>query len=127
MRHRFDLDALDAYATCPDDPDRSVPNPTKKDAARKVKALAEGSPRGLGLRQLQLEVIAQEVCDSLCDLSGFGLWPTECEQSVIGLYRVPAYIEWSLGARADPGVCLDQASTHQHNPGTLTTLCSSRI
>jgi hypothetical protein len=36
MRHRFDLDALDAYTTCPDDPDRSVPNPAKKDANRKV-------------------------------------------------------------------------------------------
>jgi hypothetical protein len=30
MRHRFDLDALDAYTTIPDDPDRRVPNPAHK-------------------------------------------------------------------------------------------------
>ena len=39
MRHRFDLDGLDAYTTVSDDPDRTVPNPTKKDVNRQVKQL----------------------------------------------------------------------------------------
>jgi hypothetical protein len=39
MRARFGLDALDTYATVADDPDRTVPNPAKKDAARRSKQL----------------------------------------------------------------------------------------
>jgi prepilin-type processing-associated H-X9-DG protein len=39
MRARFDLDALDTYAVVADDPDRSVPNPAKKDAARRIRDL----------------------------------------------------------------------------------------
>ncbi len=39
MRARFDLDALDTYTVVPDDPDRSVPNPAKKDAARRTRDL----------------------------------------------------------------------------------------
>jgi prepilin-type processing-associated H-X9-DG protein len=34
MRARFGLDALDTYAVVADDPNRTVPNPAKKDAAR---------------------------------------------------------------------------------------------
>ena len=37
-RRRFELDGLDSYAKVPDDPERSVPNPAKKEAAKKVKA-----------------------------------------------------------------------------------------
>jgi hypothetical protein len=36
QRHRYALDALDAYTTAPDDPDRSVPNPAKRAAAAQV-------------------------------------------------------------------------------------------
>jgi transposase len=36
MRENFSLDALDSYAKIPDDPTRTVPNPAKKAAARKV-------------------------------------------------------------------------------------------
>jgi len=39
LRQRYDLDALDAYTTVPDDPDRSVPNPAKRDATDRVAAL----------------------------------------------------------------------------------------
>jgi len=39
LRHRFDLDGLDAYTTTPDDPDRAVPNPAKRHANRDVKQL----------------------------------------------------------------------------------------
>jgi Helix-turn-helix domain len=35
-RIHFDLDALDSYASSPDDPNRSVPNPVKKTTAAKV-------------------------------------------------------------------------------------------
>jgi hypothetical protein len=35
-RSRYDLDALDAYTTVPDDPDRSVPNPAKRAAKDRV-------------------------------------------------------------------------------------------
>lgn len=36
MRGRFALDALDTYTAVPDDPDRTVPNPAKNDAARHI-------------------------------------------------------------------------------------------
>lgn len=39
MRARFDLDGLDTYTVVPDDPDRSVPNPAKKDTARRIREL----------------------------------------------------------------------------------------
>jgi hypothetical protein len=39
MRARFALDALDTYTTVADDADRSVPNPAKKDAARRTAEL----------------------------------------------------------------------------------------
>ncbi|MBW3579025.1 MAG: hypothetical protein KY462_15060, partial [Actinobacteria bacterium] len=39
MRARFDLDGLDSYATVADDPDRSVPNPAKRAARRRVHQL----------------------------------------------------------------------------------------
>ncbi|MGH8897389.1 MAG: putative transposase [Egibacteraceae bacterium] len=39
MRHRFDLDGLDAYTTIPDDPNRTVPNPAKSQAHRRLKQL----------------------------------------------------------------------------------------
>jgi transposase len=42
MRHRYDLDALDAYATMPDDPDRTVPNPARRAARRHADELAAG-------------------------------------------------------------------------------------
>jgi hypothetical protein len=39
MRGRFGLDALDTYTIKADDPDRTVPNPAKKDAARTTQQL----------------------------------------------------------------------------------------
>ncbi len=39
MRAQFGLDALDTYTVVADDPNRSVPNPAKKDAARHTAAL----------------------------------------------------------------------------------------
>ena len=40
MRSRFDLDGLDTYANALDDPERSVPNPAKKAAGVRAKAVA---------------------------------------------------------------------------------------
>jgi hypothetical protein len=45
MRHRFDLDGLDAYTTIPHDPNRTVPNPAKKDTNRQVKQLSTAIER----------------------------------------------------------------------------------
>lgn len=42
MRHRYALDALDAYTTVADDPDRDIPNPAKKAARERVAALDDG-------------------------------------------------------------------------------------
>ena len=42
QRHRYALDALDAYTTTPDDPDRTVPNPAKAAAKRRINQLAAG-------------------------------------------------------------------------------------
>jgi len=42
LRHRYDLDGLDAYTTVPDDPDRVVPNPAKRAATRHAAELADG-------------------------------------------------------------------------------------
>jgi len=39
MRGRYGLDALDTYTTVADDPGRTVPNPAKKDAARRTREL----------------------------------------------------------------------------------------
>jgi transposase-like protein len=39
LRGRYALDALDAYATVADDPERSVPNPARKDLARQAARL----------------------------------------------------------------------------------------
>ena len=39
MRGRYGLDALDTYATVADDAGRTVPNPAKKDAARRTREL----------------------------------------------------------------------------------------
>ncbi|HZW44063.1 MAG TPA: helix-turn-helix domain-containing protein [Dermatophilaceae bacterium] len=41
LRAHYALDALDAYADVADDPDRQVPNPAKRDAARRVTELAD--------------------------------------------------------------------------------------
>jgi len=41
LRHRYALDAMDAYTTVADDPDRSVPNPAKRAANAHAAALAE--------------------------------------------------------------------------------------
>jgi transposase-like protein len=38
-RHHFALDALDTYTTVDDDPDRTVPNPAKRAAQRRVREL----------------------------------------------------------------------------------------
>ena len=37
MRHHYALDGLDAYATTPDDPDRTVPNPARRTADRALR------------------------------------------------------------------------------------------
>ena len=39
-------------------------------------------------RQFQPEFIAQELSESLLDLLGFGLWPGETEQVVVGVAAV---------------------------------------
>ena len=46
-RTRFAQDALDSYAATPDDPDRKVPNPTRKTAAARIRQAeaAPGQPR----------------------------------------------------------------------------------
>jgi hypothetical protein len=40
-RHHFALDALDTYAAIDDDPDRTVPNPAKRAARRRVRELEQ--------------------------------------------------------------------------------------
>jgi transposase len=50
MRHRFDLDGLDAYTTIPDDHNRTVPNPAKKDTNRHVKQLSAAIERAQACR-----------------------------------------------------------------------------
>jgi len=40
-RHHFALDALDTYTVVDDDPDRSVPNPAKRSATRRVRQLEQ--------------------------------------------------------------------------------------
>jgi hypothetical protein len=50
----------------------------------------------LGLGQLELEVIAQELGEATLDLFGSGLRSGEPEQDVIGLCRVASYAEWGL-------------------------------
>ena len=40
-REHFALDALDTYTTVDDDPDRTVPNPAKRDATRRVRHLEQ--------------------------------------------------------------------------------------
>src|SRR5215472_2901888 len=40
-RTRFALDALDSYAAGPDDPDRMVPNPARKAAAARIRAVGQ--------------------------------------------------------------------------------------
>jgi hypothetical protein len=57
-RTRFALDALDSYATAPDDPDRMVPNPARKTAAARVRhaeaaAQAAEAARDAALLQLR--------------------------------------------------------------------------
>jgi hypothetical protein len=49
--------------------------------------------RRLGLGQLQVEVIAQELSEATFDFLGFGLRSGEPEQDVIGLCRVACYAE----------------------------------
>jgi hypothetical protein len=41
LRAHYGLDALDAYATVADEPDRLVPNPAKRDAAARVAELSD--------------------------------------------------------------------------------------
>ena len=41
LRQRYALDALDAYTSVPDDPDRTVPNPARRTARRHADALAD--------------------------------------------------------------------------------------
>jgi len=47
----------------------------------------------LGLGQLQLEVLLQELSEATFDLLGFGLRSGEPEQDVIGLCRAASYAE----------------------------------
>lgn len=67
MRAHYDLDALDSYATVPDDPDRSVPNPAKKpageaaaDARRRLADIEHDLPERLpaGLAAAHADAVA---------------------------------------------------------------------
>jgi hypothetical protein len=58
----------------------------------------------LGLGQLQLEVLLQELSEATFDLLGFGLRSGEPEQDVIGLCRVSGYAERTLGSPVVAGV-----------------------
>jgi hypothetical protein len=45
----------------------------------------------LVLGQFQLEILTQEPCQALLDLLGFGPWPDEPQEMIIGLCRAPDY------------------------------------
>jgi len=47
----------------------------------------------LCLREVQLELLVQELPELALDLLGLASWPGEAEQKVIGLCRGPAYAE----------------------------------
>jgi hypothetical protein len=49
-------------------------------------------------RQVQLEVVMQELSQPLFDLLGLGLGSGEPEQGVVGLCRAPDYAEHALGS-----------------------------
>ncbi len=56
-RAHFALDALDSYATTPDDPDRMVPNPAKKTAAATVKTAKKALARAGAAREQKLAAL----------------------------------------------------------------------
>jgi hypothetical protein len=56
-RAHFALDALDSYATTPDDPDRMVPNPAKKTAATTVKTAKKALARAGAAREEKLAAL----------------------------------------------------------------------
>jgi hypothetical protein len=56
-RSHFALDALDSYATIPDDPQRLVPNPAKKTAAAAVKAAKNAAARAQAAREQKLAAL----------------------------------------------------------------------
>jgi transposase len=54
-RAHFALDSLDSYAVIPEDPDRKVPNPAKKNAAAAVKAAKKTLAEAEATRQRELD------------------------------------------------------------------------
>ena len=58
-RAHFALDALDTYATVPEDPDRMVPNPAKKTAAAAVSAAKKDLAQAEAARQRKLDALRQ--------------------------------------------------------------------
>jgi hypothetical protein len=71
MRHRLGLDALDSYAKLADDQARSVPNPKKKEAAKKVKEAK--------VSQAQAEALLAKAVSAGTDGS---LAPSEANQAI---------------------------------------------
>ena len=84
MRTRFDLDALDTYAVVSDDPDRSVPNPAKKETAHRARELKSVIASGqasidrhrhtpaLAATVDELDTTLSQVRDQLTDLQRAG-------------------------------------------------------
>ncbi len=79
-RAHFALDALDTYTTTDDNPDRSVPNPAKRAATRRVRQLEQvvadaeatlgrhrNAPQQLSATLDQLEATLDELRDQLAD------------------------------------------------------------
>jgi hypothetical protein len=79
-RQHFALDALDTYTTVDDNPDRTVPNPAKRAAQRRVRQLEQvvadaeatlgrhhNAPRQLSATLDQLEATLDELRDQLAD------------------------------------------------------------
>ena len=56
-RAHFALDALDSYATAPDDPDRKVPNPAKKTASAAVTAAKKDLAAAQAARESKLAAL----------------------------------------------------------------------
>jgi len=56
--------------------------------------------QGLVLVEVQLEVVAQELCQALLDLLGFSLGSGEPEEVIVGLCRGPGYADQAAGGPA---------------------------
>jgi hypothetical protein len=68
------------------------------------RARAGVGDQSLVLRQLQLELLAQERRKTLLDLFGLDLRPDEPEEMIIGLCRGPGYADPTAGCPGRDGV-----------------------